>query len=235
MFCAKLPKWFRNARSWSEGRESAMGKPDMPAMKKALITGITGQDGAYLAEFLLNKGYEVHGLRRRTSLFNTARIDHLYKDPYEGDSKLILHHGDMTIPPVSFGFCSKFALTKCTTWLLRVTWPCLSKSRSTPQTLTRWARSVSSRRYASSGWKAGHASIRPPLPSFTAEPAEFPQRETDSLLSAQPLWRRKTLCPLDYGQLPRGHTAIMPAMAFSSIMNRLCAAKRSSHARSPVR
>jgi len=73
-----------------------MGKPDMPAMKKALITGITGQDGAYLAEFLLNKGYEVHGLRRRTSLFNTARIDHLYKDPYEGDSKLILHHGDMT-------------------------------------------------------------------------------------------------------------------------------------------
>ena len=73
-----------------------MSKPDMPAMKRALITGITGQDGAYLAEFLLNKGYEVHGLRRRTSLFNTARIDHLYKDPYESDSRLILHHGDMT-------------------------------------------------------------------------------------------------------------------------------------------
>jgi len=65
-------------------------------MKKALITGITGQDGAYLAEFLLRKGYEVHGLRRRTSLFNTARIDHLYKDPHEKDSRLILHHGDMT-------------------------------------------------------------------------------------------------------------------------------------------
>jgi GDPmannose 4,6-dehydratase len=65
-------------------------------MKKALITGITGQDGAYLAEFLLNKGYEVHGLRRRTSLFNTARIDHLYKDPHEKDARLILHHGDMT-------------------------------------------------------------------------------------------------------------------------------------------
>jgi GDPmannose 4,6-dehydratase len=65
-------------------------------MKKALITGITGQDGAYLAEFLLNKGYEVHGLRRRTSLFNTARIDHLYKDPHEKDPRLILHHGDMT-------------------------------------------------------------------------------------------------------------------------------------------
>src|SRR6266853_224612 len=65
-------------------------------MKKALITGVTGQDGAYLAEFLLNKGYEVHGVRRRTSLFNTARIDHLYKDPYESDSRLTLHHGDMT-------------------------------------------------------------------------------------------------------------------------------------------
>jgi len=65
-------------------------------MKKALITGITGQDGAYLAELLLNKGYEVHGLRRRTSSFNTQRIDHLYKDPELNDSNLILHYGDMT-------------------------------------------------------------------------------------------------------------------------------------------
>ena len=65
-------------------------------MKRALITGVTGQDGAYLAEFLLKKGYEVHGIRRRTSLFNTARIDHLYKDPHEPDSRLVLHHGDMT-------------------------------------------------------------------------------------------------------------------------------------------
>lgn len=64
--------------------------------KKAFITGITGQDGAYLAEFLLDKGYEVHGLKRRTSLFNTARIDHLYQDPHEQDRKFILHHGDMT-------------------------------------------------------------------------------------------------------------------------------------------
>ncbi len=62
----------------------------------ALITGITGQDGAYLAEFLLNKGYVVHGLRRRTSLFNTARIDHLYRDPHEPGTRLFLHHGDMT-------------------------------------------------------------------------------------------------------------------------------------------
>ncbi len=65
-------------------------------MKKALITGITGQDGAYLAEFLINKGYVVHGIKRRTSLFNTDRIDHLYQDPHVTDRRLILHHGDLT-------------------------------------------------------------------------------------------------------------------------------------------
>ena len=65
-------------------------------MKKALITGITGQDGAYLAEFLLNKGFEVHGIKRRSSLFNTARIDQLYQDPHEKDVKFKLHYGDLT-------------------------------------------------------------------------------------------------------------------------------------------
>ena len=65
-------------------------------MKKALITGITGQDGSYLAEFLLNKGYEVHGIKRRTSLINTDRIDHLYEDPHKKDKKFFLHHGDLT-------------------------------------------------------------------------------------------------------------------------------------------
>lgn len=64
--------------------------------KVALITGVTGQDGSYLAEFLLKKGYIVHGLKRRSSLFNTDRIDHLYQDPHEKDVKLYLHHGDMT-------------------------------------------------------------------------------------------------------------------------------------------
>lgn len=65
-------------------------------MKKALITGITGQDGAYLAELLLQKGYEVHGIKRRTSLFNTQRIDHLYEDPHNPDPRLYLHYGDLT-------------------------------------------------------------------------------------------------------------------------------------------
>ena len=65
-------------------------------MKRALITGITGQDGSYLAELLLEKGYEVHGIIRRASTFNTARIDHLYKDLHEEDARLILHYGDLT-------------------------------------------------------------------------------------------------------------------------------------------
>ncbi len=65
-------------------------------MKKALITGITGQDGAYLAEYLLRKGYEVHGIKRRASSFNTARIDHLYTDPHEEEVRFRLHYGDLT-------------------------------------------------------------------------------------------------------------------------------------------
>jgi GDPmannose 4,6-dehydratase len=65
-------------------------------MKKALITGVTGQDGAYLAEFLLKKGYEVHGIKRRSSLFNTGRIDHIYEDPHQPHQRFVLHYGDMT-------------------------------------------------------------------------------------------------------------------------------------------
>jgi GDPmannose 4,6-dehydratase len=68
----------------------------MPRNKTALITGITGQDGSYLAELLLAKGYDVHGIKRRSSLFNTDRIDHLYQDPHENDVRLTLHHGDLT-------------------------------------------------------------------------------------------------------------------------------------------
>ena len=64
--------------------------------KVALITGITGQDGSYLAEFLLEKGYMVHGIKRRTSTFNTQRIDHIYQDPYERKRNFFLHYGDVT-------------------------------------------------------------------------------------------------------------------------------------------
>ena len=78
------------------GQTTRYPERDDTEMKKALITGVTGQDGAYLAELLLTKGYEVHGIKRRTSLFNTDRIDHLYQDPHEKERRFVLHHGDMT-------------------------------------------------------------------------------------------------------------------------------------------
>ncbi len=73
-----------------------MARRKRETLKKALITGVTGQDGAYLAELLMGKGYEVHGIKRRTSLFNTNRIDHLYQDPHENAPRLVLHYGDLT-------------------------------------------------------------------------------------------------------------------------------------------
>src|SRR6201994_4133055 len=66
------------------------------SQKTALITGVTGQDGSYLAELLLAKGYVVHGIKRRSSSFNTGRVDHLYQDPHEADPRFVLHYGDMT-------------------------------------------------------------------------------------------------------------------------------------------
>ena len=65
-------------------------------LKKALITGVTGQDGSYLAEFLLDKGYEVHGIKRRASMFNTQRVDHIYEDPHVDHQRFVLHYGDLT-------------------------------------------------------------------------------------------------------------------------------------------
>lgn len=83
-------------RVWGPHALHEMSDKEPMTMKKALITGITGQDGAYLAEFLLRKGYEVHGIKRRTSLFNTDRIDHLYQDPHASTRRFILHYGDLT-------------------------------------------------------------------------------------------------------------------------------------------
>ncbi len=87
--CSCLKSSTRKRTKFTDNRTSE-------TLKKALITGITGQDGAYLAEFLMSKGYEVHGIKRRTSLFNTNRIDHLYQDPHENAPRLVLHYGDLT-------------------------------------------------------------------------------------------------------------------------------------------
>jgi GDPmannose 4,6-dehydratase len=81
---------------WEHSSSSEPHYQEKELLKRALVTGITGQDGAYLAEFLLKKGYEVHGVKRRTSLLNTDRIDHLYEDPHQEGRRLILHYGDLT-------------------------------------------------------------------------------------------------------------------------------------------
>ena len=86
----------------------------MGEMKKAFITGITGQDGSYLAELLLAKGYEVHGLIRRASTFNTQRIDHLYVDPHNPEARLFLHYGDLTDGSRLATLLVKFNPTRCT-------------------------------------------------------------------------------------------------------------------------
>ncbi len=87
--------------------------------KIALITGITGQDGAYLAEFLLKKGYIVHGMKRRSSLFNTDRIDHLYQDPHVEHRNLILHYGDLRPLPGRTSITDQHYYRKCQNYPLK--------------------------------------------------------------------------------------------------------------------
>ncbi len=87
-------------------------------MKKALITGITGQDGAYLAELLLSKGYEVHGIKRRTSLINTQRVDHLYQDPHEKNVRMVLHYGDLTDSTNIIRIVQQYSRMRYTIWAL---------------------------------------------------------------------------------------------------------------------
>ena len=89
----------------------------------ALITGVTGQDGAYLAEYLLGLGYIVHGIKRRSSSFNTARVDHLYEDPHETDVRFLLHYGDMTDSTNLIRLMQQIRPTESTTWPRRVTLP----------------------------------------------------------------------------------------------------------------
>lgn len=90
-------------------------------LKKAFVTGITGQDGSWLADFLLGKGYEVHGLVRRSSSFNTGRIDHIYQDPHVHGVHLFLHYGDLTDSSGLFSFSPRSNPMKSTTWAPKAT------------------------------------------------------------------------------------------------------------------
>ena len=103
--------------------------------KTALITGTTGQDGAYLAELLIGKGYAVHGLKRRSSSFNTERIDHLYQDPHSAGAKLLLHYGDMTdLDQPGPSVAANCYPTRSTTLLRKAMCRSVSKRRNTPPT-----------------------------------------------------------------------------------------------------
>ena len=117
--------------------------------KTALITGVTGQDGAYLAEFLLRKGYIVHGIKRRSSSFNTERVDHLYRTPMSRDRRFFLHHGDMTDATELIRIVQRCSPTRSTISPRRAMCRSASRRRNIPPMPTRSARCACSRRSAS--------------------------------------------------------------------------------------
>src|SRR6266446_689501 len=135
-------------------------------MKRALITGITGQDGSYLAEFLLSKGYEVHGIIRRASTFNTQRIDHIYQDPNQAGARLFLHHGDLASTEWILSLIYTLARTNSTTSPRKATCASASIFPNTPATSRDLAPPAFSKPSAAAA--ARRASIRPPAPKSSA-------------------------------------------------------------------
>ena len=112
---------------------------DKRVLRTALITGITGQDGSHLTEMLLDRGYEVHGIIRRASTFNTQRIDHLYKDPHDPEARMLLHYGDLTDGSQIARSSEASSPMRSTTSAPSPTLPSRSPSRSTRATSTDWA------------------------------------------------------------------------------------------------
>ena len=172
--------------------------------KTALITGITGQDGAYLAELLLAKGYEVHGIKRRASSFNTERIDHLYQDPHERDVRLTLHYGDLTDATNLIRIVQQVQPDEIYNLAAQSH---VAVSFETPE-YTANADALGTLRLLEAIRILGlerqaRASIRRPLRRCSARCSESPQTRNDAVLSALALRRRQAVCALDHGQLPR--------------------------------
>ena len=132
----------------------------MSVGKRALITGITGQDGSYLAELLLEKGYEVHGIKRRSSSFNTSRIDHLYQDPHERDPRLVLHYGDLTDSTNLIRIIQQVQPDEI--YNVAQSHVAVSFESGTLPTAMRWVRCASSRRCGSWGFLENRISKRVP-------------------------------------------------------------------------
>jgi GDPmannose 4,6-dehydratase len=168
-----------------------------------LITGVTGQDGAYLAEFLLDKGYEVHGIKRRTSLFNTDRIDHLYQDPHEKNRRFVLHHGDMTDSSSLVRIIQQVQPDEIYNLAAQSH---VAVSFEEPE-YTANSDALGALRVLEAirilGWRRRPASTRPDLRAVRPGPGESAEGN-HALLPAQPLRGGQALRLLDHGELPRG-------------------------------
>ena len=202
--------------------------------KIALITGVTGQDGAYLAELLLNKGYIVHGLKRRASLFNTARIDHLYQDPHEKNVRFFLHDGDLT---------DSMSLTR----VIQQTQPDEIYNLGAQSHV---AVSFEEPEYTANSDATGALRILEAIrilglakktrfyQASTSElygkVQETPQKETTPFYPARRT-RSPSFTPTGLPSIIGKRMAYTPATVSSLIMNRHCAEKHSSPARSPAR
>jgi len=189
--------------------------------KTALITGITGQDGAYLAEFLLDKGYSVHGVKRRASSFNTDRIDHLYQDPHEKNVRFKLHYGDLTD----------------STNLIRIIQEVQPDEIYNLAAQSHVAVSFETPEYTANSDAVGTLRVLEAIRILGLEKkTRFYQASTSEMFGkVQEVPQRETtpFTPIGLRSIIARLTAFTPATASSSIMNRRCAAKPSFPARSP--
>ena len=196
--------------------------------RRALITGITGQDGAYLAELLLAKGYEVHGIKRRASSFNTDRIDHLYQDPHERDVRLHLHYGDLTDATNLIRIIQQvqpdeiYNLAAQSHVAVSFETPEYTANADALGTL----RMLEAIRILGLGARR-RASTRHRPRRCSARSRRFRSARPRRSIRARPMARPRSYALLDHGQLPRGLRPVSPATASSSTTSRRCAARPS--------
>jgi hypothetical protein len=200
-------------------------------MKKALITGITGQDGSYLAEFLLEKGYEVHGLIRRSSTFNTDRIDHLYLDLHDPKARLFLHYGDLSVSGQLMDLLSSIAPDEIyhlgAQSHVRV-------SFDMPE-YTGDITGLGTLRILEAIRKTGiTTNFTRPLPVRCSERLRLPSMNKLCFSRAVPMRRQKCM-PITSCGITVTPTAFLPPTEFCSTMNPPVAAKHLSREKSPVR
>ena len=174
--------------------------------QRALITGVTGQDGSYLAEFLLAKGYEVHGIKRRASLLNTERVDHIYEDPHEPDPAFVLHYGDLSDSSNLTRIIHEVQPHEIYNHRGAVARRGQLRDARVHRRRRRARHAAPARGGAlpRAGAAHGCASTRRPPAELYGLVQETPQTRDDAVLPALALRRRQALRLLDHGQLPRG-------------------------------